>query len=384
MKKWLFPAAFLAIALFVFTSLSDRHYYIVDQRIYLESRLSFNLERFILDNTDLAAYFKRTDWWPQRRLPYGDVLQEYPQWGLFYITLPRLLTDDYILYRTFLILLDGLVYILTLWLALKLLTRFKKEKYIWAFFLPSFLFFVFTRFDIFIVLLVFLSLDLLFRGKTNWAFLVLGFAALTKWYPILFLPLYLFYFKKNERPDHQKIFFALTFYLVPIVVPLVLTLALAGWSGLMYPYIFHLGRPVERFSALYSLPTLNNFWLTIFFYLQFSGLAFVLFLARLKSPKDLLLAMSFSLLIFIFFNRIYSAQYIIWFLPLVVFLLSGKEILVLVLYDLANYFSSISWDNYSLSLGFSLVRWVLFLVLICILVRQFSWRKLPTRLQSYG
>lgn len=386
MKRVVLFLFLIVSVFFVFLSLSDRSYQFVQNAVVTEKRFDFFDQQLFLDNKDTAVFFVRSQWLSDGLLPYRDYLQEYPQWGLAYISLPRLLTDNYLVYRTGLLVLNGVSYFLLAMVLLKLAERFGKKKNVFLLLLPSFVFFSFNRFDIFVSLLVVVSLYLLLRQKISWSFFLLGIATLTKWYPFLFLPLYILFLYQNKN---RAILAPVSWYFVPIILPLLATGIWAGWQGVLMPYVYHFSRVVEVESALIFLPFSNGL-ISLFFYLQWVGLFIAVLWGKVNQPKNLLLFLSLTILLFVFFNRAYSPQFIVWFLPLLILVLEKYDWGLVVFYDLLNYLAYyLAYLNrldqfWPAILYLNFFRTVILALLIYLVVTKIIKSKALRSLPTYG
>jgi len=350
--------------------------------------------RMIRDDFELRVFYQRGSWLPQDLTPYNrEIFQEYPQLGLSYLTLPYLFTNDYQNYKTIIILFNFFCFLGLIYVTYKIFRKLNKSVlYLLLFLLPSVAYFVFSRFDIVVVLLMQISFYLLLSRKYRASIIFLALAFLTKWYPLLFLPLYFYYLRgKMPVPEFKKIgkemiliFFAIIF------VVMVFSYAIDGIYSLV-PYFFHSARPAAVGSLYhlifqssflkFGLDDLNYIGISLFFLLQFSiPLIFIFQPKNLQSyltdKRQLIMWMSMAILIFLLFSRFYSPQWILWFLPLLVLVINSKlEIILLIVYDIINYLAfPVIWQSWGFdSILFTIassVLVVIIIVLIIILLRR--------------
>ncbi|MCL5795718.1 MAG: hypothetical protein M1338_05200, partial [Patescibacteria group bacterium] len=216
MKK-LVLAATLIILVFLLLNFNSIEYQMAGRVILIKEHLAWNWFNAILENTEFGVYYQRTSFIPDHSVPYKDVLQEYPQLGLAYLSIPRLLSNDYLYFRLWLLILNSFCFFLTAIIFYLLLKDLKRSGLIFLLFLPSFLFFTFNRFDIFVAFLIGLSLYLLWKENIYGSVFVLSLATLTKYYPLIFLPIYLVYVHKTLNFSGKKIFNLLLIFFGPIL-----------------------------------------------------------------------------------------------------------------------------------------------------------------------
>ncbi|PIS41117.1 MAG: hypothetical protein COT25_04785 [Candidatus Kerfeldbacteria bacterium CG08_land_8_20_14_0_20_42_7] len=148
-----------------------------------------SLRSFIFDYGDVVVYYERSGWVPAHEFPYSYTDQEYPPLGILYFSLPRLFVSDFGSYVTVYVLLVALTFFCFLYFAWKLLGIMQRSRwYMLGFLLPSFLYFVGARFDIFAATMVMASLLTLYRKKFIFSMVLIGLAMLIKWYPVFLVP----------------------------------------------------------------------------------------------------------------------------------------------------------------------------------------------------
>jgi hypothetical protein len=143
------------------------------------------------------------------RLPYRDFPVEYPPVPLALMLLPRLLVSDYAGYRIVFSACTGALFLLTVWLATRLVAASRPpnldsaQAVVWrrsAWLLLAIGPILCQRFDILPAALVAAGLVAVAERRDRWAGVAFGLATMTKLYPLLLcLPLGAFYLGAGER-----------------------------------------------------------------------------------------------------------------------------------------------------------------------------------------
>lgn len=345
--------------------------------------------RLVRDDFELSVFFQRGSWLPQGITPYDkEIFQEYPQLGLSYLTLPFLFTNDYQDYKTILILFNFLCFLGLIYVTYKIFQKFNKNiLYLLLFLLPSVAYFIFSRFDIVVVLLVQISFYLLLSKKYRASVVFLALAFLTKWYPLLFLPLYFYYLRgKLPMTEFKKIGkeMILSFFAV-ISAVMIFSFLIDGIYSLV-PYFFHSARPAAIGSLYhlifqssflrFGLDNLNYIGISLFFLLQFIIPLIFIFQSKkfsnyILNKKQLIMWMSLAILIFLLFSRFYSPQWILWFLPLLILIIDSKlEIILLIIFDIINFLAfPVIWQSLGVdSIFFTIASSILIAITIILIV----------------
>lgn len=281
--------------------------------------------KLVKDNSDITYFYNRSSWIAEHKIPYKDAAEEYPQVAVLFLVIPRLFTNNPIVYQIILQFLLGICFILLLWTTICILQELNKNlNYALLFFLPSVLYFSFNRFDVLPALFVQFSFYLLLKKQHNWSLFLLGLAALTKWYAGLFILPYLIYFiqQAQDKEGIKMGLKAIGVFIATILFFNFVTLITAGFNGILSPYFWHLNRSIEVGSFLSSLTSIfswqsfgssnsaissvfNQLSQLLFVILQFIAIRWVIE-TKIKNPKDIILLMLLLLLPFILFMRIYS------------------------------------------------------------------------------
>jgi len=192
--------------------------------------------------------------------------------------------------------------------------------------MPAALFFALNRYDIVPALFTALSLACLGRRRLTASALFLAVAVALKVYPILFLPLVLRYLlpRRPEAFRYGGVFAAATSLL--IFAPLLFG---ADLTAVLGPYRFQLARPPEPGMTIYGclLPEIAaEGWFGSL--LRLGSLAVVtalMLFEPITSFASLLRRGCIVLLVFVTLASFYSPQWVLWFAPLMLPLLSQNR-----------------------------------------------------------
>lgn len=300
----------------------------------------------ILQDDDRNDYYERGLWLIDKTTPYKTSFQEYPQLATYLFALPHIFRPNLSQYR---IIFSGimvvifLITIFVLFRIIKLLNGDYKNLLILVF--PSMLYFSFNRFDLLPMVFSILSLLLILKGKNILAFFILGLAIMTKWYPIIYVPLFLNYIYKNQQSSEKKcitlikpilvLLFTIGFVSLP-------TILWAGIDGFLSPYKFHWQRGDNGESLFYFLkfllntPTKYHFAKHLFFILQFISIP-ILLIMSIRKKEELIISMGIATLFFIVFAKYHSPQWLIWVSPILLLIKDRFIFVLLSIYDLSTY-----------------------------------------------
>jgi hypothetical protein len=351
------------------------HEWGLGQRADGSPRWKFLLE----DEHDRNVYQQRGRWLPSGLAPYAELHSEYPQVATLLLGVPYLFFHSTVPVgraQTTQEFKDGLadrlayndlsavdmavgLALLILLTALTLRELGASPGLALLLFLPATLYFSFNRFDAWPSLLVVAALLCQLRGRTVTAAALLGLGAMTKWYPILLLPLFLsqnLYGRGDSRPWLRRVPKAV---LVPGLVAAAVCVAFlaltwfwhdGGLEAVKYVYgpkgqgdrkpnpgsiVFALTSPLmwgwfdaTAQDTLARLATLAQF-----------TPALVLTFVPLRSRRALLAACLLVVLSFMQFGKVFSPQWIVWLAPLAILVGSQARmaLLLLVLCDLLTW-----------------------------------------------
>ena len=253
-------------------------------------------------------------------------------------------------------------------------------------FAPSLILFSTHNWDIFAVLFSILAFYFFNKGNKNLAavFLALGFSA--KFFPVIYLaPLLL----KEENWKNRWKILGVFLAAVLLVNGYFMIANFDGWSQ-----FFRINS--ERNSnmesiwtvARYLIPPLSVKGINILSFLFFAG-SYLAVLWKLRSASLLTLS-AVGTLLFLIFNKIFSAQYLIWLLPFLVLLPFRANKFWFYSMEFSNWivvFMSLQWwfiarDNFYFfaSMPFIFLR---HLGLLIILFSIIKWAKLSDRSRKY-
>ncbi len=313
--------------------------------------------RLFNDDYDRGIYAEHGKWLQDGEVPYRDMFSEYPQIPTYLFALPYFIVPStagelasYYLYST----LFSFLMLAFLFGTIVLLYKMLPERKWLAFLilLPASLYFTYNRFDILPAFLCLISLLLLEQRRWVWSAIVLGIATLTKWYPLLLLPVFLSYDYSTRRRLNWRMFLAFGLTCLIIIVPTLLT---GGLGALLVPYRFHAGRGVDipSLTGLVSfalgcwlhVPPSGSWWLGIFAVLQVSIVPFCLF-DRIDTLDKVLHWCILILAPFVLFSRIYSPQWLLWLMPMLILAArTSKDIAGIIFYDVTTYLAfPVTWD----------------------------------------
>jgi hypothetical protein len=303
--------------------------------------------RWISDHNDRWIYMLRGEWLPKGGLPYRDVGSEYPQiptylFGLFFLLVPAGSDEQmtYFIHSS----VFSLVMLILLYATIRLLYAMLPQRKWMAFLmlLPGTLYFTLNRYDILPAFLSLLSLWSLRKEKYTLSGVILGAAALSKWYPALFLPVFLSYRFAQTRKIDWKLASAFVLTCLVIVLP---TLIGGGLEALLYPYRLHAERSMEQVALPVLVDLLLSFFgtrlpeagFTVFLALQFLPALLSLFV-KIERFEDVVRWTVIVTAAFIIFSRIYSPQWLLWVVPLYILVAeNAMDTVIIVVYNLVTY-----------------------------------------------
>jgi uncharacterized membrane protein len=299
--------------------------------------------RFFNDDFDRVIYSQRGAWALDGLIPYRGVFSEYPHVATYLLGLPYFFVrDDYAAYRAIFSLLMCVCLGATIVLLQRMLPG--REWLAYLMLLPAPLYFTINRFDIVASLFVLLGFRSLQKGRQAASGMCFGIAALTKWYPVLLLPLCLSYLYRRDRRFAWTLVIAFIVTSVVIVMP---SLVGAGLRAVLRPYAFHASRGLEMVSLPALLHLYASQWLGVTVpprLVSGVGLGGVLLavgasvragvdsIDRVFSWSVVILAMSLLL------TTVWSPQWMLWVLPLMILIArTTGDMVSLVAYGVIGY-----------------------------------------------
>jgi uncharacterized membrane protein len=310
----------------------------------------FNLHsrvRIFNDFFDRSVYALRGEWYLKGQVPFRDTISEYPQIPTYIFAVPYLFGSrekpvNFWVYSSIFSFIMLCFLFATVNLLYSMLLGNKTRVILML--LPAALYFTYNRFDIMPSFITLFALSFLQRKQTVIAGIVLSVATLTKWYSGLLLPIFIVYvFYQTRRLDWKMI---LAFILTSLII-ITPTLLAGGVNAVLSPYLLHANRGLE----FVSLPALiQNFFLVLFgldlninmliyipLALSFLPLLFSLII-KIDSFDKVIHWSILVIAFFIIFSRIWSPQWLLWLLPLMILSARTKlDIAWIIAYDLLSY-----------------------------------------------
>ncbi|MFA6099126.1 MAG: hypothetical protein WCV50_06350 [Patescibacteria group bacterium] len=345
----------------------------------------------VRDDQELGVYYERMGFARQGEWPYQMTRIEYPVLGVLYLAIPALLTKTFLGYELGLILLNLLATLGVVILTYRICRQLgNSPAKIWLFLLPSVLFYIINRFDIWPVLLVQIALWLLFSKRFTWAFVFLGLSFLAKGYAIILFPIFFLYWLNQVNYQKTRLYLnkGLLAALAPFAFAMLVLFIFAGVGNSLFPYLFQSSRGFA-YGAPYAvyLGSLQSFTPAWLYNIGISALGWALMLLQIilplifyigyqifrkfvTSPQKVITWSLLFILIYIQFSPYYSPQWILWILPLFILSAVGwKGVGAFIFYDLLNYLQfPVVWDyighSSTIFAMIVIVRSIVFVILI--------------------
>ena len=306
----------------------------------------------ILGDTKLYYWYATSLTWGQ--VPYSSYYVPYPQFffiPLLIALIPALIIQNYPVYlysfSGLMVIVDTATLLLVYSIAGKLWGQSKAFLcgllYATAF---SAAFFVPIYYDAVPSFLLILSLWMFLYRSEMAGYLLATAGVLTKWFPFFALPYYLLHGLKTGR--RWKDFTRPILYCSIMVILTIVPFILLNTGEFLRTYTVHIGRMPEVNSSIYYLDTLCSFLFNANPFHSFSFLLVIVaelallswYFRRLDSGAYALIGCIFlSIFVFVFFNRVFSTNYIIWLTPFLALLLcrTPRHILLFYLIQLVMY-----------------------------------------------
>jgi len=299
--------------------------------------------RFFNDDFDRAIYLQRGAWAVEGLVPYRGVFSEYPHVATYVLGFPYFVgSADYPSYRAIFSLLMCMCLGATVVLLQRMLPG--REWLAYLMLLPAPLYFTINRFDIVASFFVLLAYRFLQKGRDRASGVCFGIAALTKWYPLLLLPVCVSYLYRRDRRPMWTLLAAFATTGVVIVIP---SLVGAGLRAVLRPYAFHATRGLE----MASLPALLHLYADQWFGIALparlvSGVCLAGVLsavaasvrARVDSVEGVISWSVVILATFLLLSTVWSPQWMLWVFPLMILAARSRtDVLALAAYGLIGY-----------------------------------------------
>jgi hypothetical protein len=305
--------------------------------------------RFVNDDGDRSVYASVGEWYLKGQVPYRDVASQYPQIPTYLFAVPYLffrrqpgVDFNFWTYTSIISFIMLGCLFGTIILLYKMLPAQKARAYLLL--LPASLYFTYNRFDVLPSFLVLLSLFFLQRRKNVVSGIILGIATLTKWYPVLLLPVFLSYVFTTQRRIDWKMILAFSLTCLIIITPTFLT---GGLKAVLVPYLFHTERGFEyvslpallqgAFMSWFGVTIASTFLTYLFLILSVLPVPITLFI-RMDTFEKVLHWVLMVVAFFIVFSRIWSPQWLLWLFPLIILAArTPEDIAWIVSYGVVNY-----------------------------------------------
>ena len=289
---------------------------------------------------DLTVYFGYLENMRLGMMPYSDFSIEYPQLFLLF-TLPQYalacLFGNVELFYIIFIISTIVIYYFTVVLIYKiseLIWNNEKRAYTSALLFSTSIaciYFATNKYDIFPVFLMLWSLYMVMsRGEHTKGYIIATIGVLTKWFNAVVMPLYIVRGIKDRESYGKLIKYvaASAGVLLLCVVPFIIM----NFDVFCATYTFHFGRGALTHSLPYMVQFYTGFSPDLFNVI-FIGVFIFLLYKYYKSENtnyNLLKYVTLSVMLFVFCNKIFSPQYILWFAPFLALLLvnNKKEIFI--------------------------------------------------------
>ncbi len=340
--------------------------------------------------TDVPIYYSYASRIARGMLPYRDFACEYPPVAMLLFSLPRIYSGPGYpafasLFETEMLLFScGNVALLTIaaWKQWGSLRKLAGTLGAYTLFILAIGSIVESRFDLAAAFVILASLVCFITDKYVWAWLLLGVGLMTKVVPVLLAPFYFaVHLRRRQLAELWMGPAALLFAVAIIAIPFLLS-APAGLAG---AFLYHFERPLQlesswssplllaaRFSN-YPVQILSSYGshnvfsslskafatLTMPVTFFFLALVYLFFLRRSsddpQAGAEQLFRFAFVAIgLFIFTGKVFSPQFLIWLLPLVVLVKGPDRRLVLLFFAAVLLLTQIEfpynyWRLYSLN-----------------------------------
>lgn len=282
------------------------------------------------DPSDMSVYFDSARWVIEGGRLYREVPSDYPLLANIIFATLRYLSH---------LLHPGVWVFYSLWIAsawfvyLYAIYRINTDTTMLAalaWLAPAPIYFALFRFDIYPAVATLMSLFAIRRTAYIEGAVWLGVAVAG--YALFLLPAYCVFIV------YQRGFAAAikvgAVAVAPMMLSLLVTVTIAGWEGVVYPFKFHAVRTLngestyDAINYLFGATVISEGsevrWVGQFLQV---GCALAAAAMRPRSFEDLINAFLFAVLGFMSFSVFYSPQYVLWILPLVCF--SGSRIMLI-------------------------------------------------------
>lgn len=330
---------------------------------------------------------------------YGDILRqkvffqiEYPAGLFLYFKLTTYLTmlfsksfsyEAFLAVNTFFLSAFALG---TTWLIWKLIPLVEPKPATWKVWVfwavaPSMFFYALLNFDMPVVFLTVLAVYFRFKGNEDWSAAALGLGVVLKIYPIILIPLFLL----GKKPRDAIRYCVVAGGVWLLVNSSFMLLDFKAWA---FPYIWQTTREPTTDGLVWLIWKFLGTKVATFFFPLLYVATFGIILKRVhksgilgSTAETRVLLLGFTAAVlgsFLLANRIFSPQYILWLLPLLVFIPRISPLSFYV-FDIPNVvltlllFGFMSMSNHpNIRISFMVIRYMALILLYvqALLVRQ--------------
>lgn len=360
-----------------------------------------------IDLFDFDFHFRHIILLLEGQLPYINYDYDYPVLIFIPITLafiPAILTQNFMMYvysfQLLMIICDTVTIICIYFIGLKLWNE-KTALYAGLIYATAFstAYFVLTRFDPFPTCLLMASVlftvyDMNTRGYISSS---MGFFA--KIFPVIAIPFIIFYNAKTSSLKEEVVSAGKIFLILCAV--LILPLAIMNPS-VIRSYIFATGSGLGIYAAtptyaLYAIlqdvlqlgisTSLIAMFMQVLMGVTLIILIYFAYMDKEKNPKILLKLILCAIFSLVFFTKIHSPQYFVWFAPLLALLVADDLVKIILFYITQifvyiefpltfgkywvnlNYINPVGTTDWYLTLLFFILMYLTFLTLIFLIIR---------------
>jgi len=302
---------------------------------------------------DVYLYFEYATNIFDGQMPYSDFVFEYPPFTIPFIAFPRLFTSDLQTYCVIFSIMALVCFLVGTVFLLKIAKLFDSTNIRILVFAALTLFmtniFLFARNDIFPVVICIIGIYFYLQKKYDYAWITIAIGAMTKLFPIFFIPVFLI--PLLIKKDYCN---AIRGILLPLVVAVIISLPfLISDISTAFDYLsYHTDRGIQIESVVSSIMLFANIFSPGLAHVSFSYashniegslpdavepfmiyllvaavLLFILwlFIALYRKresmehedmKKIIIFAGIISVMVFLTFNKVFSAQFVIWVLML--------------------------------------------------------------------
>lgn len=185
--------------------------------------------------------------------------------------------------------------------------------------------------DILTIVLIYSSIYFLITNQYVYSGLFFGLSIHIRLYPVIYTPIFLFtiynQYKDNSKYGVLKDWFKFCFTVGIVVLSLIgIFYIYYGYTFLYETYLYHYIRKDNRhnFSFLfYSIYLLySNKLSTIISLLSFLPTIILILIYTVKFRDNLFICMFLQTITFVIFNKVITAQYYVWYLSLIPFIIN--------------------------------------------------------------